>query len=444
MPSLSITLDTRRLKKRIGKYPVKLLVIHDSVPERYQTIYNLTQEEYDKLSAPRLSKELQEIRDKLQEINRTAEVAAKEVLPFSFKEFEKYYILSNPLFKKRKQKPSEGKYENVEIDWEPYQRKFPILNENHPDQDYISKVFVWYIKNLIKEKRIGSALNYQNTYYSLKKFNGNVRFLEISPSYLRQYEQWMRDKGCSRSTVGINLRPLRAVYNVAIDEFGLIPRKNYPFGRRKYLIPTSKNIKKALTQDDIYKIYYYIPHSEEYHRARDFWMFFFFANGMNPKDFALLKYENIQGDFIVFERAKTQLTTRTDPKPITVYMNEDIKAYIEKWGNKDRSPNSYIFQILSPGMSPLDEHFTIKAFTKSINDHMATISRELNIPKVTTIFTRHSFSTIMKRSGVSTEFIQEALGHTDKKTTENYLDGFENEAKIKYAENLVAFKNILN
>ena len=33
----------------------------------------------------------------------------------------------------------------------------------------------------------------------------------------------------------------------------------------------------------------------------------------------------------------------------------------------------------------------------------------------------------MKRSGVSTEFIQEALGHMDKKTTESYLDCLENE-----------------
>ena len=30
----------------------------------------------------------------------------------------------------------------------------------------------------------------------------------------------------------------------------------------------------------------------------------------------------------------------------------------------------------------------------------------------------------MKRSGASMEYIQEALGHANKKTTENYLDGF--------------------
>lgn len=54
---------------------------------------------------------------------------------------------------------------------------------------------------------------------------------------------------------------------------------------------------------------------------------------------------------------------------------------------------------------------------------------------------RHSFSTQLKRSGASTEFIQEALGHPDKKTTENYLDSFQNEVKKQFAGKLVAFKN---
>ncbi len=60
--------------------------------------------------------------------------------------------------------------------------------------------------------------------------------------------------------------------------------------------------------------------------------------------------------------------------------------------------------------------------------------------RLTTIVSRHSFSTQLKRSGASTEFIQESLGHTDKKTTENYLDSFENEMKKEFAKKLSAFK----
>jgi site-specific recombinase XerD len=60
--------------------------------------------------------------------------------------------------------------------------------------------------------------------------------------------------------------------------------------------------------------------------------------------------------------------------------------------------------------------------------------------KLTTIVSRHSFSTVMKNSGASTEFIQEVLGHTDKRTTENCLDSFEKEMKKEFAAKLVPLK----
>ena len=72
----------------------------------------------------------------------------------------------------------------------------------------------------------------------------------------------------------------------------------------------------------------------------------------------------------------------------------------------------------------------IELFIASINDWMRKIRKQLGIEKnVTTYVARHTFSTVMKRSGASTEFIQEALGHTNIKTTESYLDSFEKEVK---------------
>jgi integrase/recombinase XerD len=74
---------------------------------------------------------------------------------------------------------------------------------------------------------------------------------------------------------------------------------------------------------------------------------------------------------------------------------------------------------------------------------MKVISSKLGIEKnVTTYTARHSFSTVLKRSGASIEYISEALGHSDTKTTENYLDSFENNVKKEYSKSLYAFKNI--
>jgi len=61
---------------------------------------------------------------------------------------------------------------------------------------------------------------------------------------------------------------------------------------------------------------------------------------------------------------------------------------------------------------------------------MSRIKEKLGIDKkITTYVARHTFSTVLKRSGATTEYIQEALGHTDVKTAENYLDSFEKKVK---------------
>ena len=442
--SIVMTLDTRRVKMKTGKYPVKLLVTFGREPRRYQTIYDLTESEYENLSASRVSEPMQKIRESLKLIKRTAEDAATELNPFCFENFEKGFVFDNPLLRQRKHKTKAAAAAYTrpdDFDYRPYYKKFPLLEAPMPDPGTFGFTYLSFIKQLIQQGRITTAISYHCSYKSLIRFRGNVRFTDITVSYLYQYEQWTKQGGMSKSTQGIYLRSLRAIFNEAIADGIITKEKCYPFGRRKYQIPTGRNIKKALKIDQIEKIYFYEPTCDSERRARAFWLFCYFANGINPKDVALLKNKNIQGEYLIFERAKTERTARTDPKPITIYVNEDMAAIIEELGNKDKNPETYIFPILYEGVTPLRQYDLIQLFIRSINDWMVKICEKLGIDKkATTIVTRHSFSTIMKNSGASTEFIQEALGHTDKRTTENYLDSFEKEIKKDFAAKLVPFK----
>lgn len=180
-------------------------------------------------------------------------------------------------------------------------------------------------------------------------------------------------------------------------------------------------------------------------QARDYWLFSYFGNGMNPKDIANLKYKNIDGEYLIFERAKTERSQRSDPKLITVFINDDMKAIIERWGNKNVSLNNYIFPILRLEDTALQQHHGVKSFVRFINDWMKDILVKLGIDKkVTTYVARHTFSTVLKRAGASTEFIQEALGHSDITTTQSYLDSFDREVKKEFASRLISFKQDMN
>ena len=168
----------------------------------------------------------------------------------------------------------------------------------------------------------------------------------------------------TKTTVGIKLRALRAVFNEAIEN-GIIKReKCYPFGLRRYQIPASRNIKKALELGDVQKMYEDEPEFQQDKKAKDYWFFCYFGNGMNPKDLAYLKYKNIDGEYLTFIRAKTERATRTDPKLITAYINEDMQKIIERWGNKDKSPANYIFPILDLNADPMQQYNRVKSFAK--------------------------------------------------------------------------------
>lgn len=136
--TLSIILNTRRIKKS-NKYPVKLRVTFERVTEYYQTIFDLTKDEYDKLSASRISNELQTIRDKLKEIERTAENAFKDLGSFNFADFENEFIYNNGiLFRSRKLKPAIPSKKTSEFDHSSFFKKFPILREEDSMPDTIS------------------------------------------------------------------------------------------------------------------------------------------------------------------------------------------------------------------------------------------------------------------------------------------------------------------
>lgn len=442
--SVKVILDTRRIKKKKGTYPVKLLVTFNSEPKRYQTVYDLTQEEFSTVmdrKTRNISEKLKEIRTSLKLIERNAEDKARLLQPFTYDEFEKDFILNNSFFHQRKSIKANQVPVAYEFNLSEYENRFPIFKLSKPEHGTILATFLYYINKLLSEHRIRTAANYQTTYTTISRFRGNVRFTEIDVAFLKQLEAWMMDQEYSKTTVGIYTRCLRTMFNEAIFQ-GIINRdKCYPFGRRKYQPPTSRNIKKALTLEDVGKIYYYEPVCLEERKAKDFWLFSYFANGINPTDIAHLKFKNIEGEYLVFERAKTENSTRSTPRPITVYITEDMQRVIAFWSNKDKSPNNYIFPVLLHGITPLRQVELIELLVQAINDWMLKIRKKLGIEKkVTTYVARHTFSTVLKRSGTSTEFIQEALGHTNIKTTENYLDSFEKEMKKEYASKLLAFK----
>jgi integrase/recombinase XerD len=321
-------------------------------------------------------------------------------------------------------------------------RKYPKV-KSLIDFNKWGEVALVYGKKIAEqeERRHGNTINMFNSLISLLHFKKSLAFKDVTRFFLEDYQQWLLDQGNSISTVGIYLRPLRTIFNDAIDD-GLITETLYPFGRRKYIIPGSDERRKAISTESLRKLYYSEPVCWQEEMYKDFFFFIYFGNGMNPKDMALLTFSKIVGDFIYFFRAKTIRTSGGNIKKVSVFLNPDLKRIITKWGKKYGDAKDYIFPILKPGLKPYKIRDLIQLFIKRINFWMRRIAdREGIMEDVTTICGRKTTATQLRDSNIDKEFIRGILGHIDDKSIKNYFAEYTPEDHKRYISHLEYFKN---
>ncbi len=406
---ISIYLDKRRVKQS-NKYPVRLRVFTPQPRKQkfYTTSFDFTPSEFKaiwEVEKPR-NLEHRKIKQQLKSLEVKAYEIADKLSVFNFDDFERMLY--------------GGK--------EPKQ-----LDVNY----YYEKAIAQYEQN----DKLGTASNYELSLKSLISFHGKdrVEFNRITPQWLRDYEKHMVDKkGLSRTTVGIYLRPLRAVFNAAIAE-ETISQDLYPFGKRKYVIPAPKGVKKALSKDELKRLWETEPATPEQVEAKDFFFFSYSCNGMNIRDIANLKYENISGDILRFRRIKTS-STNADQAAVIVYLNDFTQAVINKYGKQLPQPKDYVFNIIESTDSSKEIRRKVQNFVRFVNQHFLKFAKSAGVnEKVSTYWARHSFATNAIRSGASMEYVSEALTHSSLNTTRSYFAGFEDEKKKEIARKLMEF-----
>lgn len=402
--SAAIVLDTR-YEKTDGTYPVKLRITFDRKQKYYATDkrISLTVEDFSRVYNDRLpnKKTHKDLRADLLDAEGKARNILDNLKVFSWEKFENTYF------------------------------------DDRPATFGVFAYFDKYIDKLKSEGRISTAISYNCAKVSLQKYMNDkvLAFSDITPVFLQKYQASMKG---SVSTVGIYLRSLRAIFNAAMEE-GLVTPDQYPFGR-SYKIPTSVNVKKALTKEQLAAIFNYVPpEGTTEHKCRDMWLFSYLCNGINLKDIARLKFNNLTTSDITFIRAKTE-KHKNAQKPIIVFRNDRINQIINNWGIKTGAGNDYVFDILTKNVTPEVEYKLIQQATKTLNKYMNRICKQLGFDeKVTTYFARHSFATTLKRAGVPLSYISDSLGHSLASTTENYLSSFGDDSREKYSKMLTEF-----
>lgn len=201
----------------------------------------------------------------------------------------------------------------------------------------VSEFFEKRIKELPDLGKIGNASVYRTSKNALSKFpiSKDIRFQDLTDQILVSYEAFLRKSGCSNNTIFNYMRTLRALYNSAISQ-GIADRDLYPFynnyTRSGYQMGKLKTAtqKRAITMDDLKKISEYkAKELSAEHDAKLFFLFSYYAWGINFTDMANLRWgKNIQGDVLVYTRAKTRHT-----KTFRIPIKPQLKAILDYFKN---------------------------------------------------------------------------------------------------------------
>jgi integrase/recombinase XerD len=420
MATARIILDTRKAKSD-GTFPVKIRIAHVKDHQRLNVKVSLTEEDFNKvIKGKNLNETLKPLKIKLDERLTKANNIIKDLHPFSFDAFNSAF---NQI----------GNRADL---------LFLLSNK---------------AESLREDDKHGNANLYQQSATLLARYNATLKkkdnvllITDITPNWLQGFEKWAlklkrtTGKGdviseYGKTTLGMYLIRVRAIFNEAITNNEL-NRNYYPFhkadNQRGYKIPKGTNNKRALSIAEIMVIYNYVPISPNEQFAKDMFLFSYLSSGMNAVDIFRLKWSDISGNHFSFVRKKTENKVGGTNK-ITINLSDDLLAIIERHGTRKLNTN-YIFNVIPANTNEKELLQKVRTSIASINVYLKKIAVKVGVTsEISTYFARHSYATAQMGSEVPLAFISKQLGHTDLKTTQNYLDSFPSEKSAEYQSNLL-------
>jgi integrase/recombinase XerD len=423
-PTVNVFLDTRKVQKN-GAFPLKLSVTADRTNRSWSFGFSFTETEYAKIIKNQRREPYKDTWNEIEANIEKAEKVISDMLPFfTFEEFKERFF-----------------------------RRMSIKVVS--DKTSLLHVLEEACTQYLKRGQYPMSVKLRESVKSILKYSktDNLSMRMINPTFCRKYEEYMYSKSAkkSRNGAGINLRHIRILFNKAIEE-DFIPKEWYPFKRGPgeksefkdaHVIPNERKIKDYLKEEEVVRLSEHTDFKNEAQKnAHTAWLISFYCNGCNPADFLQFKYGDIYGDFIVFYREKVKNATRSDMKPVKVYLSPELKQLIKKVGNPPK-PDNYIFKCYTDDMSEEEKYKARRKFTSNATQSMKHLAESMGINKNIRLGNaRHSLANILKKNGVDREIVKDLFGHTSILTVDNYFESFQDDQHAELAKSMISIAGI--
>ena len=271
------------------------------------------------------------------------------------------------------------------------------MKKNRP----VNVTFPVFAKEYVQhsDRRESTKENLYTTITVLQEFRPGLDFKDITYTFLKDFEAYLREKGNGVNTVAKHLRQLRTLINEAINQ-GYIHADAYPF--RKFKIKQEKGRHEFLTPDELRKLEKIEISDKKLRHVLDAFLFCCYV-GLRFSDFCQLSPANfikINGKkWLYFKSIKTGIELRI---PLHLLFEGKALAILERYSI---------------------EEFASLGSNSEVNKALSVIAGMARIKKHVTYHTaRHTCATLLIHQGVPITTVQKLLGHTSVKTTEIYSE----------------------
>lgn len=271
------------------------------------------------------------------------------------------------------------------------------MKKNRP----VNVTFPVFAKEYVQhsDRRESTKENLYTTITVLQEFRPGLDFKDITYTFLKDFEVYLREKGNGVNTVAKHLRQLRTLVNEAINQ-GYIHADAYPF--RKFKIKQEKGRHEFLTPDELRKLENLEMSDKKLRHVLDAFLFCCYV-GLRFSDFCQLTPANfirVNGKrWLHFKSIKTGIELRL---PLHLLFEGKALSILDRYN---------IAEFASLGSN------------SEVNKALSVIAGMARIKKHVTYHTaRHTCATLLIHQGVPITTVQKLLGHTSVKTTEIYSE----------------------
>ena len=265
-------------------------------------------------------------------------------------------------------------------------------------------------------EKLDSCLSYstkQNYLTSLRSFysylgDKDISLSSIDSDTIMGFQRWLLQKGICLNTVSCYIRPLRAIYNRAVEEDIIID--SHPF--KKSFTGMAKTTKRSISEDDIRRIQHLeLDEHTSVSFSRDLFLFSFYTQGMPFVDIAFLRKSQLHDGSITYQRHKTG-------QKVVVKLRQCMTEIINRYIDDNRE---FVFPLISSDFSTSAERQYLLALGQ-YNRDLKKIAMYAGIDcNLTSYCARHTWASVAYNQNVDLPVISKALGHTDTQTTMIYI-----------------------